>query len=174
MVIRKGPLADMMKMINELAGLSQIYTNHCIRHTTATGMHSQCRSLKEIQNVTKHINLQSLDRYNDKPTFKEKEKYSSDLFNYIENRPPSINTDSTNRNQNENSKQEIVQPEPQNVITNKEINLDLAVPNVEPLNAIIPIEPNLDQNQNQMVQNNQLNKPQYSFKEQRSAIVKSH
>ena len=82
MVLGKETLAGLTKVISEEAGLSQVYTNHCIRHTTATGMHKSGHNLKEISTVTKHKNLQSLERYIDKPTHKEKESYNKDLFNY--------------------------------------------------------------------------------------------
>ena len=36
--IGKNTLGNMMKEISEKAGLSQVYTNHQIRKTTATGM----------------------------------------------------------------------------------------------------------------------------------------
>ena len=68
MVLGKETLGQMMKTISEAAGLSKVYTNHCIRHTTATVMHKSGRTLKEISTVTKHKNLQSLECYINKLT----------------------------------------------------------------------------------------------------------
>lgn len=78
----KNTLGTLMKSISKKAGLSRIYTNHKIRSTTATAMHKSKFNLKEIQNVTKHKNIQSLDRYISGPTLEEKEKYSTALYSY--------------------------------------------------------------------------------------------
>lgn len=78
----KNTLGTLMKEISRKAELSQIYTNHEIRSTTATAMHKSKFNLKEIQNVTKHKNIQSLDRYVSGPTLEEKEKYSTALYQY--------------------------------------------------------------------------------------------
>ena len=82
--IGKNTLGEMMKVIsdNKHAKLSKIYTNHCIRKTTATVMHRQGYDLKEIANVMKHKNLQSLEHYIAAPTHSEKENYSDSLFQY--------------------------------------------------------------------------------------------
>ena len=82
--IGKNSLGSMMKTISEKAKLSKVYTNHCIHKTTATGMHHQGYSLKEIANVTKHKNLQSLEHYIGGPTHDDKEGYSTALFDIHE------------------------------------------------------------------------------------------
>ena len=84
--IGKNTLGELMKTISTQAKLSKRYTNHCIRKTTATGMHRQGYSLKEIANVTKHKNLQSLEHYISGPNQKDKEGYSTALFNYSKNK----------------------------------------------------------------------------------------
>ena len=61
--IEKNSLGSMMATISKTASLSKQYTKHCIRKTTATGMKRQGFDLKEIANVTKHKNLQSLENY---------------------------------------------------------------------------------------------------------------
>ena len=66
--VGKNSLATMMKEISEDAKLSRIYTNHCIRKTTAMALHCQGFDVSEIQNVTKHKNLDSLKHYIAKPT----------------------------------------------------------------------------------------------------------
>ena len=75
----------MMKDISEDAKLSRIYTNHCIRKTTATALKRQGFDLTEIQNVTKHKNLDSLKYYISGPTYKEKRNYNGAVLNYAEN-----------------------------------------------------------------------------------------
>ena len=83
--IGKNTLATMMKEISTDAKLSKIYTNHCIHKTTATAMKRQGFDLNEIQNVTKHKNLDSLKHYISGPTYKEKQSYDEALLNYVEN-----------------------------------------------------------------------------------------
>ena len=83
--IWKNSLATMMKEISEDAKLSKIYTNHCIHKTRATAMKRQGFDLNEIQNVTKHKNLDSLKHYIAGPTYKEKQSYNEALLNYAEN-----------------------------------------------------------------------------------------
>ena len=84
--IGKNTLGEMMKTISKNAKLSKIYTNHCIRKTTATGMHRQGFSLKEISNVTKHKNLQSLEHYISGPNHNDKKEYADALFSYSKNK----------------------------------------------------------------------------------------
>ena len=84
--IGKNALGALMKEISKEAKLSKIYTNHCIRKTTATGMHRQGYTLKEIANVTKHKNLQSLEHYIGGPNHTDKECYSASLFEYSKNK----------------------------------------------------------------------------------------
>ena len=82
-----------MKTISENTKLSKIYTNHCIRKTTATGMYRQGYSLKEIANITKHKNLQSLEHYISGPNHQDKTSYLNALFDY------SKKTDSNQKHQ---------------------------------------------------------------------------
>ena len=89
--VGKNSLATMMKEISEDAKLSRIYTNHCIRKTTAMALHCQGFDVSEIQNVTKHKNLDSLKHYIAKPTYKEKQSYNQALLNYAENEEISEN-----------------------------------------------------------------------------------
>ena len=86
--IGKNSLAGLMSTISKQAKLSKRYTNHCIRKTTATGMKKQGFDLREIANVTKHKNIQSLENYIAGPTHAEKENYSEALFNYTHNDKP--------------------------------------------------------------------------------------
>ena len=74
-----------MKEILEDAGLSRIYTNHCICKTTATDLKQQGFELHETQNVTKHKNLDSLKHYISGPAYQEKQNYSKALLKYGKN-----------------------------------------------------------------------------------------
>ena len=57
--VGEGTIGKFLATISVNAGLSYVYTNHCTRGTTATGLHCQGYSLQEISNVTKHNNLNS-------------------------------------------------------------------------------------------------------------------
>ena len=81
----KNALGDMIKEISKKAHLSQVYTNHQIRKTTATAMHKSGFDLQEISNVTKHKNLDSLKHYIGGPTNQDKENYNTALLQYAEN-----------------------------------------------------------------------------------------
>ena len=70
--IGKNTIGEMMKEIAKDAQLSCVYTNHCIRKTTVTGLRRQGFELDKIQNVTKHKNLDSLKHYLSAPTYKDK------------------------------------------------------------------------------------------------------
>ena len=83
--VGKNSLATMMKEISEHANLSRIYTNHCVQKMMATVLHRQGFDLNEIQNVTKHKNLDSLKHYISAPTYKEKKNYNDALLQYAEN-----------------------------------------------------------------------------------------
>ena len=73
-----------MKEISKQSSLLYIYTNHCVRGTTATTMKKSGRNLPEIAHVTKHKMLESLKYYLEMPTLKVKLDYSKDLFKYTE------------------------------------------------------------------------------------------
>ena len=128
--IGKNTLGSLMKTISEKAKLSKIYTNHCIRKTTATGLHHQGFNLKEIANVTKHKNLQSREHYIGGPTHGDKENYYGALFDYANNE----NIDAKDGNKRKSSELETVQPKKKQALKQ----------NVTAENAIIPLEPNFD------------------------------
>ena len=107
-----------MSTISKEAKLSKRYTNHCIRKTTATGMKKQGFDLREIANVTKHKNIQSLENYIAGPTHSEKENYSEALFNYTHNNENKKRKSSENDNnipqKKSNNQQEIAPFKPNN------------------------------------------------------------
>ena len=88
--VGKNTLAEMMKEISKAAKLSRIYTNHCVRKSTATAMKRQGFDLNQISHVTKHKNLDSLKHYIGGPTYSDKKKYNEAMFNYskAEESPP--------------------------------------------------------------------------------------
>lgn len=79
--VGEGKIAQFMKEISALTNLPKLYTNHKLRGTTATVMESKF-GLSKTVHVTQHKSYESLRAYLAKPTIKEREEYSSALFNY--------------------------------------------------------------------------------------------
>ena len=130
MVVGKGPLADMMKVISVKENLSDVYTNHCIRKTTGTAMHKSGASLKEISFHMKQKKLQSLQNYVAGPTMEDKERYTDMLYNFTK---PKETTEQSEINK-ENKPEDQIQ-----------LEVTPAVPNVTEDNAIIPLESNFNE-----------------------------
>ena len=82
-----------MKDISVAASLSCIYTNHCVRGTTASDMKRSGYTLQDMAFVTKHKNLESLKFYLEQPTLEDKENVSKDLFKYTSNSDHDDNDD---------------------------------------------------------------------------------
>ena len=80
--IGKNSLGTMMKEISKEAKLSKIYTNHCIRKTTATALKWQGFELNEISHITKHKNLDSVKHYIGGLTYSDKRRYNEAMSNY--------------------------------------------------------------------------------------------
>ena len=140
--IGKNTLGTMMKTISKNAKLSKMYTNHCIRKTTATGMHCQGYSLKEIANVTKHKNLQSLENYISGPNQNDKQGYSSALFDYSKNKENSPQTRHTSIDSNI--------PKKKQKYTEDNIIVPFTVPTIEEeadSTPPVPLSQNVIQNQ---------------------------
>ena len=79
----KNKMKVILKTICQNAGLSQVYTNHCLRGTTATVLREFGYSIPEIASVTKHKNHQSLEHYLAKPSVKQKASFCDSLFKYV-------------------------------------------------------------------------------------------
>ena len=57
----KNAISQLMPKISKKAGLSQVYTAHCVRASTITSLHQAGVDAKQICAVTKHNNEQSLN-----------------------------------------------------------------------------------------------------------------
>lgn len=79
----KNGLGVMMKNISKDAGLSCIYTNHCIRVTTISNLSRQGYSAEEISSVSGHKNASSVQRYVRKLHDCDKRRISEDLENAL-------------------------------------------------------------------------------------------
>ena len=59
----KNSIAQLMPKISKKAGLSQVYTAHCVRASTIIRLHQAGVDSKQIYAITKHKNEQSLRSY---------------------------------------------------------------------------------------------------------------
>ena len=125
MVLGKGPLADMMKVVSECAKLSEIYTNHCIRKTAGTAMHKSGASLRETRHLMKQKNIQSLQHYVAGPTLEDKERYGNMLYNYTKPKEVSTNAAKNDLNKENDAQVTIVK--------------DKMASNVNKENAVVPL-----------------------------------
>ena len=81
--VSENTIGKFLKNICKNSGLTTVYTNHCLRGTTATAMHKNGYSLHDIAQVTCHKNLESLKNYLATPTIDDMQNYSNSLFGYI-------------------------------------------------------------------------------------------
>lgn len=88
-VVGINAIGKFLQEISKKANLSTMYTNHCIRGTTATALKKLGFSIPEIASVTKHRNFQSLEHYLEKPSLEERGRFSKSLFQYASNQTPS-------------------------------------------------------------------------------------
>ena len=111
--VGEGKIGSWLKELSECAQCSQIYTNHCMRYTTANAMAKQGFPLAKIATVTGHCNYESLKSYLEAPDDKEKEQFCDALFEYahaknITNQGPPKNQQETVEN---NTSSEETQPQ---------------------------------------------------------------
>ena len=72
----ENKLGSKMKQLSEKAGLSEVYTNHCLRATVVTRLSRQGVDPIQICRVTGHKNISSIKHYMGKPSLGEKAKIS--------------------------------------------------------------------------------------------------
>ncbi len=86
-VVGRNSIGEFMKVISKEAGLSKIYTNHCIRKTTITALVRTGQNHMMIPAVSGHKNIESLRKYVDTPTVEERAKFGDALRSYITKQP---------------------------------------------------------------------------------------
>ena len=134
--IGKNTIGEMMKEISNDAKLSCVYTNHCIRKTTVTGLRRQGFELDEIQNVTKHKNLDSLKHYLSAPTYKDKKKYNEALLKYAEKVTYNEDAPPTKRRSNDKKK---VKNTNENPSTSAATPVVIHENNIDTDNSLVPV-----------------------------------
>lgn len=78
-VVGKNTLSSIMKNISQKAGLSQVYTNHCVRASTVTTLYRAGIDTRQICSITKHKNEDTLTHYISSSSDAQKQKASSVL-----------------------------------------------------------------------------------------------
>lgn len=78
-------LANMMKDISAAAGLSKIYTNHCVRATSITLWSNAGLTNRHIMSISGHRNEQSLQHYNRRPSTTQLKRCSDVLSEALGN-----------------------------------------------------------------------------------------
>jgi len=82
-VVGKNTLNEVMKNISKDASLSMIYTNHCIRSSIVTTLSDIGVPPQEIQLVTGHKKLETVERYNKKVNVSKRIRLSHTLTDCI-------------------------------------------------------------------------------------------
>ncbi len=80
--IREHTMCKWMMELSVQCGLSQKYTNHCIRKTCTTAMAKSGFQPHQIAAVTKYQSLESLKHYIKKPTIEDQADFSNALSKY--------------------------------------------------------------------------------------------
>ena len=73
-----------MKTISSKAGLSQVYTNHCVRASNVTKLYQAGVDAQQICSITKHKNERTLSHYISSSSEEQKRKASRILSSALE------------------------------------------------------------------------------------------
>ena len=110
----QGTIGDFLKTISQHAKCSQIYTNHCLGHTTANTMKKVGFDLQQIACVTDHSNYQSLESYLAQPDDKDYEEFNDKVFKYVNNIEPNPTEHPPNREKKKSNITATVSKPPEN------------------------------------------------------------
>jgi hypothetical protein len=78
-------IGNLLKEISKEAGVSQIYTNHSIKASTATILKKSGFASQDVMAVTGHHNIQSLNSYASGPSMNDRAEMSKHLAAYGKN-----------------------------------------------------------------------------------------
>ena len=94
------PLENFMKRISEQAGLSQMYTNHCIRATVITSLDQQGFEARHIRAISGHKSDETIKSYSVRCPDKKKRQMSEALSYRLEpeQRKPTVTALNTTEN----------------------------------------------------------------------------
>ena len=94
-VLGKQKFFDGIKTISDLANLSKVYTNHCIRASVVTTLSEKEFSPSEIQTVTGQKRLETIASYTKRITSSKKMKLSHALSSGLEGLSSEVSAHST-------------------------------------------------------------------------------
>ena len=86
----KNKIALLMKTISKKAGLSKLYTNHCLRVTSVTVLSRNDVCAENICSVTGHQNVDSVRAYVEKPT--DAQRFNMSRYLHGHGKPPAPST----------------------------------------------------------------------------------
>ena len=75
-------LDSMLKSMSSRAGIQPHLTNHCLRATTVTVLSDSNCETRHIKSVTGHKSDQSIESYNERPSFEQQRKMSNVLSTF--------------------------------------------------------------------------------------------
>lgn len=140
--VGKNTIGAWMGVISQRAGLSRKYMNHQLKKTCGTGLRKGGIALPNIAHHLHYKDLQSLQFYLDQPSLEDKKRNAAALHNYTVSDP----SDRVEIPSDEN----LTPPQAQQqVLAQANIQPMPAKENIQPQNALIPFESNLQQNEAQ-------------------------
>ena len=81
--IGQSMLSSVMKKVSQKAGIEPHLTNHCVRATAVTVLPNHNVEARHIQAVTRHKSGQSIESYNARAFFQQKENRSTNMSYFI-------------------------------------------------------------------------------------------
>ena len=88
--IGKNTLENMLSIMSKNAGLSTIYTPHCIRATSVTVLKAAGLDNQRVKSVTGHKSDKSIESYSSRPTFRQQVESSSIVSNFLTNNEENV------------------------------------------------------------------------------------
>lgn len=84
--IGKNKLENLLSIMSKNAGLSTIYTPHCIRATSVTLLKAAGLDNQRVKSVTGHKSDKSIESYSSRPTFRQQVESSKIVSNFLTNK----------------------------------------------------------------------------------------
>ena len=81
--VGESTLANMMKTMSKAAGITPHLTNHCVRATAVTVLSESNVEARHIKAVTGHKSDSSIEKYNARASFHQKENMSNILSGFV-------------------------------------------------------------------------------------------
>ncbi|KAL9978005.1 hypothetical protein ACROYT_G015478 [Oculina patagonica] len=95
--VGESTLANMIKTMSMAAGITQQLTNYCVRATAITVLSDHNVEARHIKAVTGHKSDSSIESYNVRASFHQKENMSNILTHILTDTPPTGSSESLQR-----------------------------------------------------------------------------